>query len=122
MKKHIIALATVLALFACQKNKEEEPNEVCNTANVSYTATIAPIINTSGCLNCHNSSSLQGGFSLQTFEQVKAKASQSRSGNSVLYGAVAHLNGFTPMPQGMSKLSNCNILKIKAWVDGGMPQ
>jgi mono/diheme cytochrome c family protein len=122
MKKCTIAVATVLLLFACKNNKEEVLNDVCSTANVSYTSTIAPIVNANGCLNCHNSTAMQGGFSLQSYEQVKAKAMQTRSGNSVLYGAVAHSNGFSPMPQGMSKLNDCDISKIKAWVDNNMPQ
>ena len=122
MKKYTVALAIGLAFSACQNNKEEALNDVCSTANVSYTATIAPIISGGGCLNCHNNTALQGGFSLASYEQVKAKASLTRSGNSVLYGATAHLDGFAPMPKGLAKLSDCNIAKIKAWVDNNMPQ
>ena len=122
MRKVFLSLGIALFLYACQNNKEEVLADVCSTSNVTYTATIAPIINSGGCLNCHNSTLLRGGFSLETYEQVKAKASQVRAGNAVLYGAVAHLDGFSPMPKGLSQLSDCNIAKIKAWIDNNTPQ
>jgi hypothetical protein len=39
--------------------------------------------------------------------------------NGKLYGAVNHSPGYSPMPKGGTKLSACNISKIKAWIDGG---
>jgi mono/diheme cytochrome c family protein len=121
MKKCLIA-GICFALFACKNNKEEIVNDTCSTANLSYAVNIGPIISANGCLNCHNSTAMQGGFSLQTYDQVRTKASQNRAGNSVLYGAVAHLAGFSPMPRGGSQIGSCDITKIKAWIDNGMPQ
>ena len=36
-----------------------------------------------------------------------------------LYGALSWSNGFMAMPQGGSKLPDCNINKIKSWIDAG---
>lgn len=92
----------------------------CSTANITYASGVSAIIS-ANCLGCHGATPTAP-FSLSNYEQVKAKASETRSGNSVLYGAVAHLSGFAAMPQGSGKISACDISKIKAWVDAGMPQ
>ena len=121
MKRYLTAFALGCLLFACQNNKEEVA-ETCSTANVTYTATIAPLISANNCLNCHSGTAPQGGFNLQTYEQVKNKAAETRNNNSVLYGATAHLNGFSPMPKAGQKLNNCELSMLKAWIDNGMPQ
>jgi hypothetical protein len=59
-------------------------------------------------------SSPAGGFSLATYNGVKAKVTDGR-----LYGAVAHQAGFSSIHKGGSKLSDCNISKFKAWIDQG---
>lgn len=125
----IVYLAGIACLLvACSGNKARQDavgggnnNNNCVTTNMTYSNGISAIINANGCLGCHGAAPTAP-FSLQTYDQVKAKASETRSNNSVLYGAVAHLSGFTPMPQGGTKLSACEISKIKAWIDGGMPQ
>jgi cytochrome c5 len=122
MKRFICVLTTCYLLAACGSNKEEPIADVCSTANVSYTGTIASIINANGCLGCHSGATPHGRFALQNYDQVKAKALQTRSGTSVLYGAVAHMTGFAAMPQGGTKLSSCDQAKIKAWIDAGAPQ
>lgn len=123
----LIGLAGMVCLAAaCSSNKARQDavdgnNNTCNTANVVYTGNISSLISSNGCLGCHGATPTAP-FSLQTYEQVVAKASETRSGNSVLYGAVAHLAGFSPMPQGSGQISACDRAKIKAWIDAGMPQ
>jgi hypothetical protein len=122
MKRGILPAVLCLVLFACQSNKEELVNNTCSTANVTYSNTISGIINTNGCLNCHGGTTPIAPFSLQTYEQVKAKATQTRNNTSVLHGALAHMTGFSPMPKGLPQLNTCDLSKVKAWIDAGMPQ
>lgn len=122
MKKILSANFLLLFFFACQNNKKDVVTDTCSTANVTYSGVIAPIINAHGCLSCHSGASPTGGFNLETYAQVSAKASEKRAGTSVLYGALAHMNGFTPMPQGLPQLSACELSKVKAWIDTGLPQ
>lgn len=112
----------MLLLFSCQNNKQEVVSDTCSTVNVTYANTISGIINTGGCLSCHSNTSPIAPFMLETYAQVKVKAAEQRNGTSVLYGALAHQSGFSPMPQGLPKLSDCNLAKVKAWIDAGMPQ
>ena len=36
--------------------------------------------------------------------------------------AIKHANGVPPMPNGMPKLNDCDIAKIEAWINAGMPE
>ncbi len=86
----------------------------CDTLNMSYAQDIQPILATN-CVGCHSSSVASGGVVLDNYNSVKSVASSGR-----LYGAVAHLSGYKSMPPN-GQLDNCSILKIKAWINQGMP-
>lgn len=120
MKRKIaVALVVVCSLFAwsCYYNKEDELYGTnCDTSNVTYSGTVRSIINTYQCLNCHSGVAPTGGFDLETYEQVKAKVTDGR-----LYGAISHAPGYVAMPQDLPKMSSCDIVKMKAWIDAGTP-
>lgn len=87
----------------------------CDTTDVSYSNSIRPVLDTY-CVGCHQGSSPSGGVSLNSFANVQAIASTGR-----LYGAVAHLPGYAPMPDGGGSLDECAVKQIKAWVAEGTP-
>jgi len=86
----------------------------CDTSSYTYTDVIYSII-LSECQGCHNGSNASGGYQLTNYEEVKAIAL-----NGKLYGTVAQLPSFSPMPQG-GKLQDCQIVQIKKWIDAGAP-
>ena len=88
----------------------------CITVGISYSQFIKPLI-TTHCIGCHNPSNSGGGISLDSYQGVKSIAISGK-----LYGAVSHTSGFAAMPQGGQKLSSCNILKLKSWIDSGAPE
>ncbi|MFN2440044.1 MAG: hypothetical protein ABR503_12650, partial [Chitinophagaceae bacterium] len=57
-----------------------------------------------------------GNISLGDYTSVKTQVN-----NGKLFGAINHAPGFSPMPQGANKMSQCDINKVKAWVDAGAP-
>ena len=89
-------------------------NSGCNTSNVTYTATIAPIM-TSWCNGCHSGTSPSAGIDLTVRSNVEA---QARTG--FLIGTITHASGYAPMPPGSQKMDDCSIAQIKAWIDTGM--
>jgi len=89
-----------------------EDTSACDVTAISYKDNISIIINTN-CLGCHNSSNLSGGISLADHASVQGVALSGK-----LYNAVAQNGAATAMPLG-GKLSDCDIKKIKAWVDSG---
>ena len=88
---------------------------VCDTTNVFYSGTIAPMLKFY-CTGCHSGSNPQGNLDLTTYANVKEVVDD----NSLL-GTIEWMNGFNKMPKNGSKLTNCNILKIKKWIAVGAP-
>ncbi|MCC6721428.1 MAG: hypothetical protein IT243_04445 [Bacteroidia bacterium] len=86
----------------------------CDTSNVTYSLTIKKII-VDNCLGCHDDTYI---ISLTTYNKVK-DAVQNRN----LWNVINHFSGYKIMPPDTNfKLSDCNIRKIKIWIDAGMPE
>lgn len=114
---------TALALFVfgavgCYYDNREDlfPQvTVCDTADVSYSADLLPVLETQ-CLGCHNNGSQQGNVNLEGYDNVRAYVQNGR-----LYGSIAWLDGYSVMPPAGSQLSSCTVAKFKAWIDAGAP-
>lgn len=87
----------------------------CDTFNVTFSASVKPILQTN-CQGCHSGASPSAGIDLSTHAGAQAIALNGR-----LNGAVNHMAGYKPMPQGGNKLPFCEIRKIKLWIDAGAP-
>ena len=117
----MLVLLSSLAAAGCYYNIEEElypntPAGPCELTNVTFSATINTILISNGCMGCHGGAFPAGNISLAGHAQVKQKAD-----DGALWGAINHLPGFSPMPQGGHKMNSCDISKIKAWIDAGSP-
>jgi hypothetical protein len=53
---------------------------------------------------------------LEGYSNVKAKVTDGR-----LFGAINHSPGYAPMPDGQPKMDQCDINKVKTWIDAGAP-
>lgn len=108
----------VLFTSGCYNDSEEylypELPGSCDTANVTFSASIQPI--TDGyCKSCHSGSSPSGNVLLENYDQIKAIADDERFVN-----VINAANGYPLMPQG-SALSECSIRTIEIWVAAGAP-
>lgn len=90
-------------------------SSVCDTANVSYTASVRPII-ANKCQGCHSGTAPGGGHDLGQYAVVKARATDGK-----LWGAINHLPGFSPMPKVGPKLTDCEIAQFRKWIAAGAP-
>jgi mono/diheme cytochrome c family protein len=118
MKKIILSIAIISLLSSCYYDNEEvlyPNNGNCDTTNVTYTNTIQPIMSQS-CTGCHGSSSPSGGIDLTTYSLVRASAEDGS-----LLGTMAFQSGYSPMPKGGNKVSDCTLNKIQAWINKGYP-
>lgn len=104
-------------LNSCVSNVEEElyPPDTCDTAQVTYSGTIAPIIELN-CYACHEGDQSLSGIPLNGYNNLKAMVDAGR-----LTGALRHLEGFSAMPQNAPALPECELLKIEKWIDDGAP-
>ncbi|MEI8203038.1 MAG: cytochrome c [Bacteroidota bacterium] len=124
MKNSIKYLAMMLfsALFlsGCYTDKEDvlyrftqSGSTICDTTSVTYSQTIAPIMQ-SYCNVCHSAASPSGGWTTENYSGLQVIAL-----NGKLYGVVSQATGFSAMPKGGNKISDCDIAKIKRWIDSG---
>ncbi len=120
----LVATGTALALgllllAACTSDSAEDDvapqPQVCDTDNITYSQTITTILDTN-CYSCHSTAAATAGVVLDTYSGLKKQVD-----NGKLVGVITHAAGFPPMPQAAPKLSNCNISKIRKWVDAGAP-
>jgi hypothetical protein len=111
----LLGLALPLAFFVASCGDDDDDTTTCDTSSVTYTNSVATILN-SNCATavaCHSSGSYNG--SLANYADAAAFAAFGRIG-----GAINHDTDFEPMPYptGTAKLSDCNISKIEAWIAG----
>jgi len=111
-----IVLIAMSIFSACKYDVEEElyPSVECETADMSYTNDILPIISTA-CYQCHDAANNFGGITLEGYDALKPFA----EGGS-LVGVIKHEAGFSAMPQGAPKLLDCEIEKVEAWIAQGI--
>ena len=84
-----------------------------SSGTVSYAQKVVPLLQ-QYCYSCHTGTFPSGNQLMGTYTADKAMAL-----NGKLYGTIAHTAGYSPMPQGMAKMSNCQIAVIKKWIDSG---
>lgn len=118
MKKLYILIAIPTFIFACKKDKAEDPDqkdtapETC--ATISYSTDIQPIFNGScSSASCHGGGSPADGIDLTNHAGASAVNSDR------LLGSIKHEAGYENMPQIGAKLSDANIQKIECWIEQG---
>ena len=84
-----------------------------SAGTVSYAQKVVPLLQ-QYCYSCHTGNFPSGNQLMGTYTSDKAMAM-----NGMLYGTIAHWAGYSPMPQGMAKMTNCQIAVIKKWIDSG---
>ena len=118
MKKAFNILILSLLLAGCYYDKQEDlyPSvTACDTSVVTYSGKVLSIIQ-SNCYTCHGSGSTLGNVNLDGYANLKLYAD-----NGKLSGAINHRTGFSQMPQGGSKLSDCDLMVIEKWINDGSP-
>ncbi|HAN00019.1 MAG TPA: hypothetical protein DCQ26_15570 [Marinilabiliales bacterium] len=97
------------------QNEEDYFGETyCDTIDVSYED--LTYIFTDICAECHNSTETKReGINMDSYTNVKASIN-----TELVLPAIKHET--SKMPKGRDKLSTCDISKIEAWVNAGMPE
>jgi hypothetical protein len=113
-----LSLLVLMALvpWGCYNDKEMilYPDTNCTTAVApTYSGTVAPIM-AQYCNSCHSGAFPSGGVLTDTYSHLKPYVDNGR-----LMGSLQWASGYSPMPKNNSKLSNCNINNIQAWITAG---
>ena len=122
MKKIITYSITSLGIIlssGCYYDVAEElypaSDTFCDTTNITYSLKVLPVIQ-DNCYSCHSGSAPSGNVGLDSYTKLKTQAD-----NGKLIGTISHAAGFSAMPQGGNKLSNCEISTIQTWINNGTP-
>ena len=85
----------------------------CDTSAVTFNAVIKPLIQNK-CQGCHQGSSPGGGIDLSAYAGIRAVAIDGS-----LLGTINHSAGWSAMPKNGNKLPDCDIAKIRIWINAG---
>ena len=87
------------------------------TGTLTYNEDIRPIF-TGYCgaeNSCHSTSIANGGVILETYDL------SVQVDDATMIGCIEQTSGYSPMPPS-GQLSDCNITKIKKWIEQGKPE
>jgi hypothetical protein len=114
---YLLMLGIITTTFtSCYYDNTEElyPQPVeCDTINVTYSQTIAPIMNTN-CNDCHSGAAPPANVITDNYTDLKTIADDGR-----LWGSINHESGYSPMPKDRPKMNDCDLKKINIWLDNG---
>jgi hypothetical protein len=122
-RKEIILLLSSCCFFiafaSCYHHKGdiEYPSSLCDTTNVTLSGQLTDIMEIN-CFRCHsnaNAATLGGNYNLQDYNTIQEAALSG----SLLSSILRDNKLAPPMPQDGGKLSDCEINKFRAWINGG---
>jgi hypothetical protein len=117
-----VSFIIFISFGSCTSDNAETlyPEGACDTTNVTFSGTILQIIE-NNCFECHAGNPPSSGKYLGDYPSISAAALIPAGQLGSLYGAITHNANNLPMPQDRPRLSDCDISKIKAWIDAGAP-
>ena len=114
---NLLIFMCIITTISCTYENEEDLLEdfQCDTTSIVY-GDLTNIF-TGICANCHNETLNYKGIKMNSYENVKTSVNTGR-----VWRAINHEDGIRPMPDGLPKLSDCELDKIGAWINAGMPE
>ncbi len=112
----ILGFGLSILVWSCTKDNVQDTFGDCNPVDVKLSTQVSGIFSSANCLACHNTAGAPSaaGIDLTNYDHIKAAADNGR-----LYGAINHEQEFSVMPPNGTKLSECDLLTIKTWIDEG---
>lgn len=112
---YFLSIVALVLLTSCYYDSEEDLYAVCDTTNVTFSGTVHPILE-ANCSSCHNASVAEAGIITDTHNDLIQHVE-----SGIFWKAINHEPGATPMPYNQPKMQECDLLKIKAWINQGAP-
>lgn len=114
----IVSLAIIMVFFvSCYYDNEEalypNLNSSCDTANVTYSGTIEPILS-NNCYSCHSDANAVKGGNIHL-----QSAADVISNSSKISVAIKRTGSFPMPPSG--RLNSCAVTQFNIWVEKGSP-
>ncbi len=116
MNKLLFVIGLLGLTLACTNDNLNEDFPPCDSSSVRYSAEITDIFS-NNCLGCHGTNTFStagAGINLTDHSVVKDFVENGR-----LMATIEQSDSVSPMPMNASKLDQCNIDKIKTWINEG---
>lgn len=111
-----LSLCALSIHSSCYKDNKESmypSTALCDTSNVTWPNNIQPLVNNSCATSgCHDANGV-GGYALNTYAGVKRMVDDQKFITVMVNGT---------MPKGGSKMDDCSINKVRAWINRGALQ
>lgn len=122
----LLFISGLISFTSCYNDNEAtlygtNTTTTCDTTAATFAAVISPIIlNNCATPSCHNAASApsSSGVNLSSYTTIQKYI---KSNNTLFFGTINQISGYDPMPKGTSKLAACDISKLTAWYNKGMP-
>lgn len=109
-----ISILSFIYVSCTFENEQDYFDSNCETENLTYDSLTYVF---SICSQCHNNvSTYRTGIEMDSYESVVNSIN-----TGLVLPAIKH-EGQYLMPYNLSKLSDCEIKKIEAWINDGMPE
>ncbi len=122
LKSYCLLFIVVVFIISCSKDvgelqKKSVPENCDSSSNYTYTNYVLGILNTNCTFSgCHNTGSVNGDFT--SYAGIKLKVDNGTFSNRVLVTKDMPPN----YTSGPSSLSDCDLIKLKKWINLGAPQ
>jgi mono/diheme cytochrome c family protein len=114
LKKTMFPALILGVIFFTSCGGKEEPT--CLTTGITYTNTVKAILDKSCAkVGCHVATSAVG--EMTDFDKTKAYFA-----THPVLKAIKQETGASPMPKNGTKLTDCEISQIEAWITAGLPK
>ena len=115
----LLGTAILLSVLftGCNYSHGDTPAPCNDPTPVTYEAVISPIFEVH-CRVCHGKtvySTLGGNNDYSDYQGIKKQSA------SLILSCIQHEAGFDPMPKSGAKLSDCDIERIRKWIEAGQP-
>ncbi len=114
----LLTAISALSLTSCYYDSEEDLYSgisTCDTTNITFSQTVQPILS-QHCNICHNTTINNGGVITDNYNDLINPVN-----SGIFWKAINHEPGAIPMPFNGQKLSDCDLSKIKVWINQGAP-
>lgn len=115
--KLTMILLLIVGVSSCTFDNEEDLLEdfECDTTDIVYSD--LTYIFSDICATCHSETfTYRASIKMDSYENVKSSIN-----TGLVLPAIKHTGPYK-MPNGLPKLSDCDIQKIETWIDNGMPE
>ncbi|MFN5370168.1 MAG: c-type cytochrome domain-containing protein [Bacteroidia bacterium] len=96
----------------------KDTTSVCDTTAIDY-ASIRSAFDNGTCLTCHSGANADAGLDLSTYAGTSQYLTSS---SSILIDRITVGSTGDIMPPSGNKLSDCNVSKIRAWLNNNFPE